>query len=358
MLAKCAPALPVEQVMRIHRAIPFLLTVLPLGAQTLVSPIGYETREGSGENAYPFARTMRFQQFHPDLKGVARTIKALAFRRDGLDSQPAQTSSIVVTVKLGTCDLATVTSAFASNYAAAGTTVATSKTVNLPDWSPDPTTIPAPFTLSVPFDTNYAYAGVKDLLWEMAVTTLDINGRYADTARNNLTTTYGTTAMLGTGCTTASGKFTLLGSVWSDTGEQQAHAEWKFKGGPVLASCALLLGTSDPDLPIPGLCGGGRLRTDAAISIAMGSTNTGTHTPIDLGAPYGGALVGRSLFGQFVAVDATQGSFPIAASNGLRQTIPAYGPNAAFGRLYAVGSTNVTTGTLDKTGQLVTRFSY
>ena len=54
------------------RALATLLTcTLPLASQILVSPPGYDAREGSSRNGYPFARTMRYQQFHPDLKGVA-----------------------------------------------------------------------------------------------------------------------------------------------------------------------------------------------------------------------------------------------------------------------------------------------
>src|SRR5262245_7550690 len=132
-----------------RNATPIVLfaALAALPAQTLVSPSGYGQREGSSANGFPLSQTLRYQQFHPDLKGSARAFKTLAFRRDGLMVAAGQAHSLVLSITMGTCTLANVTTSFAGNYATAGVLVFTPKTVNLPDWSPAPDTVPSAFTV-------------------------------------------------------------------------------------------------------------------------------------------------------------------------------------------------------------------
>src|SRR5262245_7762159 len=107
-----------------------------LSAQTVVSPAFYANAECPGATTSLFYPGYRWQQLHTDLKGAAKGVKSLAFRRDALapDNAGLVARTVECEVKMAHGS-ASLTTTYASNFVGAATTVLAKKLVSSPDWT-------------------------------------------------------------------------------------------------------------------------------------------------------------------------------------------------------------------------------
>jgi hypothetical protein len=328
-----------------------------LGAQGVVSPAGYDVREGDTSNSFPFGSTTHhYMQVHGDLRGTPRTIASLSFRRDGQSETTVGVArTFTLELFLGDANLATVSSTFANNWVGTPTRVIAPRTINAPDWTQRPRVRPAPFDLVLMLDTPFNFTGTNDLGWEALLTNNSSSASYLADAHNDTGTGSqpGNHVMNGNGCTTANGEMLLYSGF--TTSPTTMTLRFELRDAPPSAPSAVLVGGSDPNAAVPGLCGDGRLRTDAAFVVFNGTaTSAGSYSP-SASVPYNAAYVGFTFYAQGAAPDATQQGLAVAASNGLVAPVPDR-PLATNGaRIYLSGSTGPV-GTLNNNYLLATRF--
>ncbi|MCA8954501.1 MAG: hypothetical protein KDC87_00420, partial [Planctomycetes bacterium] len=138
-----------------------------LSAQnTIVSPIGATSTEGSGSNAFPFTSSVirRYQQIHSDLGSGAKLIKQLSFRANGGSTN--YTGTRAMDIELALCDAgdyASISNNFSANYIGSPTTVISRTIVNLGPQGQ--ASIPSPFQgMDLSF-SPYVHSGTNSLLW-------------------------------------------------------------------------------------------------------------------------------------------------------------------------------------------------
>lgn len=326
--------------MQSHR---FLATVAlscaaPLSAQsTFVSPApASATVEGSQSNAFPWNSSIigRYMQIHTDVVGTAMMVNKIAQRRNGASATSAGTRIVDMDLTMGeSVPYNRYSYVFAANYIGTPVVAVPRQIVNI---GPNTTAgSPAPFEMVIPLTTPFLYTGVNSLAWEVmqysntasgAFVTLDTEAGSAGTAATPLLT--------GAGCT-ATGQSTVM-----DLQIQHVERGGTYQFGayvryaPANAPTVLYLGTSNPNLPFPGLCG--NLYTDLAAQIgsAVADANgdireTGSATsssypyalwtfmlPNNLGSP--------TLYAQAHAFDAGRSDpVPICNSNGRSWVVPA-----------------------------------
>src|SRR5687768_8311180 len=137
------------------------LLAASLSAQGVVSPTGYDVREGGTSNNFPWgSTTQHYMQVHGDLRGTPRTIANLSFRRDGTSTSTLGAArSFTLEMFMGDANLATVTNTFANNWVGTPTRVIAPRTVNAPDWTQLPRIVPAPFNFTILLDNPFNYTG-------------------------------------------------------------------------------------------------------------------------------------------------------------------------------------------------------
>ena len=238
------------------------------------------------------------------------------------------------------------------------TTVFTRKLVNLPNLATLPPAAPAPWDVEVPFDlVLFVFFNSMDLLHEVVVWSSTIPNVYPLDAVNAPTTMNGGFSAVDLGCTTANGLMQLRSRHVAGSATNTLTLSWLVTGAPALAPAAVLVGLSDPDVPIPGLCGGGKLHTDVTLLALNGQTDaSGTLLASGLGFGYDPRFPAFTLTAQAVAVDFTQGQLPVAASNGVASPLPPLPSAVQAHRLFASGSPTASAGTLLANSCLVTRF--
>src|SRR5688572_20301176 len=146
-----------------HCLVPLtILTIAALGSLVFaqsytVSPTVCAVHEGGQQHSSPFSSTFRYQQAHGDLKGSARVLTGLAWRREGTELRNTQQVARTFDTEMfmGDCTFASLTATFASNYASAPTNVVVRKSLNLPDHVAQPDFQPAPWTIMVALDTPF-----------------------------------------------------------------------------------------------------------------------------------------------------------------------------------------------------------
>src|SRR5262245_11678149 len=136
-----------------------------------LSPAGYSFVQGNTDafSSVPFyAANARYQYLDATQVGTPRAnINRVEIRRRPSvvpGNFPARTTTL--TVIMAHTSLASVSTSFATNYKNAAATTVYSGPFNLPDLSAGPISAPSPFTIAVPFTTNFSYNGADDLLIE------------------------------------------------------------------------------------------------------------------------------------------------------------------------------------------------
>jgi len=346
-----------------------LLASTAAAQQYFSGPPGYLTTEGNGSTTAftPFYdKSSRAQWLYGGLRNnVYPAINKFEQRRDGVaaaGNYPARTIDLAVV--MADCDLGSVSTTFASNYLNTPTTVYTKKPTSFPDHSSLPPSSPAPWTVAVPFDSNYLYLGLKDLLLEVQVDNLSGNVTYSMDCVNlgsSTTPGQGSYSYLNTAgkCTTPNGAFDIFGRNPQTDASQKCTLSSYAVRGPSNAAGVWALGISDPN--ISGvLCAGLRTSADVTVPIttdAVGGIGSSTAL-ITLTFPIGGAF---SVYTQFAAIDATQAGIPVALSDAVQNNIVQNiggAPTAAFLYAYGTNGSAAVSGTSYPSYIAVTRFTY
>jgi hypothetical protein len=306
--------------------------------------------EGTSSNSFPFtSTTMRhYQQIHADLPAGPLSITRLAFRANTPTSVTTWTGTrtMVVDMSIGTgpADHTLVSRTFAANFATR-TQVLTSQTLN---WGPQGTSVspgPQPFTgvntdIVIP---TYVWPG-GTLTWELVIYSNTGSGAFGTIDADSASVTTATATSTGAGCVcTGRVSASTLSSSMADMGGMLCM-QLGVSNGPSAAPVLLAIGTSNPNLPFPGLCS--NLLTDLAVPpFPIGTTSaTGllsSNEGFTIALPNG--FTGAQLFFQAHSVDPGQAGLPICNSSGQSYIVPASNTTRVPRVSRMFDSTNTTT---------------
>jgi len=293
----------------------------------LVSPSSTSGNEGDANNAFPWNSTTarRYTQIHSDIGGSALSISMLSFRGNA--------GNTTVYNGIRACDMEMnmadsvdwdqATFIFAANYAGPVTSVFARRVINLGPLGPNTTAGPNPFTIFVPLDSPYSYAGTRSLMWEALVYSNTVAGTFNQLDAESGSSATGTSTITGTGCTVV-GRTSAMTHTFSATDRAGTLVMIPtISNGPSNAYSLLALGFSNPNLPIPGLCANSY--TDLAALIEIGSTSAAGALSGDNGVAFvlPNVYAGAVLTSQAISLDLTS-TFPLllAVSNGRSVVLP------------------------------------
>lgn len=314
-----------------------------------VAPSHYANWEGSSLSGLPFSGTafpVRLQQVHVEPSGATRSIQYLAFRSSAIAGDLRyQGRTVDIDIWMGHGRLATFANSFAGNYLTAAQNVFVRRTVNTPDYSPGSTSAPTPFDLQFVLDTPFVHNGVDDFVWEINVFGASGAGTAVplDSVNSGMNLVIPSNYQLnGVGCTYAGPPMTLR-----PTGSLQGFPvngwifDWTTTACPPGSPAVFLLGVTDPNAPLPGLCT--NLRVVPVIELAGVTDATGGFDPFPATSPlpriqYNAASIGARLEAQVAVVD-TAGPPRLFASNGASSILPPWTPTVGIARLYETPTT-------------------
>jgi len=345
-------------------------------AQVYVSPAHFTNAEGSLTTTVPFGSTQapyRYLQIHGDVP--AMTISGLASRWEGAPSglvYPPFSVTVDAWISTAARTAATASPTFDTNHGVDKVHVATQQTIAIP--GSDPSLLPSPFVLDIPFTAPFAFAGSPaSLCWEVQITarTNTIDESF-DGAFNNagiaanppLFSTRAFTGCLATGNTQPMTIATSLAPMnWpagtgttADTASQLVHngaifwalgfdrVSWNGNPLPIVVpgsagapsgACSLLL-----DIAV----------TQFAIASAAGAAQ------LNLAFHMQPGLHGARFYEQVLGLDLPANPFGVTASNlVVHQIVAPYPFPLPVCRVSAAGSL-AATGNVDTSGCLITRF--
>jgi hypothetical protein len=298
------------------------LAASPAAQSYTVTPAANATKVGTASNTYPlYFQAGRYQQLHGDLKGTPRIMTALSLRKGGYTSSSAGAArTLTCTLLVSNTNFGLPSTTFSANYDGTPVTAMPRGTVNLPSWSTSQGT-PEPWTVHFPFATPYPHPGQKDFLWELQIHASTSSVPYfADTVGDS-TLTSG--AALGSGCISGgqTNNHRLTGYLSTATHDNSLRLIPNSSYGPATAAIALLAGTVNPNLTVPGLCETlfvVPLWTFSGVTTATGSWLPGPVAVVTHDASW----VGVPLYAQLAALDASQSGIPLSMSNGRSIPVP------------------------------------
>jgi hypothetical protein len=300
----------------------------------------------------------RYQQVTDDLRGTQRVFTEIAWRRDGLvvDSFRMGPHRVEMEMHCADADKATFNATFDTNYASPRIPVFTRRVVVTPDHTWQPPMLPAPWTFLVPFDVPFPYSGQKDLLYEVTCHSFsDPQDCALDVAIGRVPSSIGASEPVGTGCTTRFGVMTLRSKLTLDAATSRLDFIWNIQRGPGAGIAAILVGTHDPNTPVAGLCGDGRLHTDVLFTVSISNT-LNVEVPGGWVMPYDPRWSTVTFTSQVVTTDWSQPGLPVAVSNGVRSPVPMLPTATPFH--YVVTQVPAPTGRVDTDRGLATRLRY
>jgi len=335
-----------------------LLSVLlstPLLGQTLVVPAHFAATEGSRATANGLGTTASPSTILlvlDELQGTPRTIKSVAFRRDGVTSTVFGGFTVLVNVFASTAATtgATVSATFADNHGANKTQIAAFAPVSFPATSSSH--YGEPFEYRIPFSQPYAYDGNGPLCLEVQVTsrtnassvTLDM----ASSPSNNPTTQVRST---GTGCKATGHSSAALMNGSASTKWTTGTVTLSYNGSRLPPSSVILLGVGANKeslggvplpLELPGTAsapsGACRIYNDFIVTVPALTTATGSTTlnlPIAVIAAYNGLTA----YAQFIAVDAAANNFGVVLTNQVTHHLVAPYTSVPAGWVYSNNTT-------------------
>ncbi|MEZ5966106.1 MAG: hypothetical protein R3F56_19880 [Planctomycetota bacterium] len=354
------------------------LFAAPLFAQTaFVSPVAAAAVDGNASNSFPWNTTIicRYMQVHSDTVGTPMVVTQVAQRRNGTSTPPGGSRTVDLELFMGeSVAWNRISYVFAANYIGGSSQVVTRQVVNI-----GPLTgagNPAPFEMLIPLSTPFAYTGVNSLAWEAVQYSNAASGTFTTVDTHQGTATNGSSSLTGAGCVATGQTSTMDLQVQHVDRGGAYQVGFYVRYAPAGAPTVLYLGSSNPNLSFPGLCG--NLYTDLAAVLASGvadangdlretaSTATSSYPyapwtfvmPNVLGAP--------TLYVQAHAFDAGRTDpVPICNSNGRSFAVPApnIGTISEVSRLYnfqfqGPSYPNATPLTLDHGYAAVTEFTY
>ena len=334
------------------------LLAAPLVAQQNIgSPIQVTSTEGGSSNGAPLFNnglSPRYMAIHSDVGGVPKVITALSFRRNGGMAASAGTRTIDMELWMGdSVDYDRASYVFASNWIGAPTKVLPRQVVNIGPCTS--TATPQAFELIIPLSAQFLYIGVRSLAYEMLTYVYTNNGLVGQHDSVTPLTTAGITTTTGAGCV-PSGKTQPMSLVVTNrdtagTFEAGGYVDL----GPVNAPTVLALGASNPNLPVPGLCG--NLLTDVLVTINLGATDANgrvcelgpSASPVYPSALFSFVLPnvfpGARIYAQAHAIDSGRpDAIKLCNSNGVSLTVPPPTAGAPFKtwRMYTFTTQSIT----------------
>jgi hypothetical protein len=281
-----------------------------------VSPASATAAEGNANNTIPWwSATHRYQQIHGDVRGNAWLVQGLALRRDGLTGSGGPARTIDAEIFMGNADYATATGSFLGNYTGTRAQVVNRKQINLPDFTAGQGS-PAPFALVIPFDTPWPYTGAQDLAWELLVHSTTSSSTYVCDAHSGLASS--TNTSLGTGCLATGKSVRMTLSATFQTTADIVRFGWTATNCPDNSLSLVVLGHTNPSLPVPGLC---TSLYAMPLLVFPGIASGGTYTIPVTTAPFDPSLGGAVLYSQAFSDDPGQSGLPLAGSQGLQTTL-------------------------------------
>lgn len=341
--------------------LPLTLAASAAAQSSWITLPNYYTLHEAPVATEALAGPARFQQVHSDYKGVPGSLRALLLRRDGLTpgSSDHAARTLTLEVALSHANRATLSTTFASNYKTPATIVFPQANVNTPDYTTIGATVPTqPWPFEIAFQTPFAYNGSDDLLFEVRVAATSAPGKSLPLdAADASGIAYGSSSRIGTGCATPLGTLTLGSRMTYDRTLPTVRLDFAASAAPASGALALLVGATNPNVTIPGLCA--KLYTDAQIVIAGTADAQGTYATPPYTIPVTPFFYNEVVYSQLAAPLASQAGIPIVVSNGLRtrgmSTPPA---TLATTTLQASGSPTAATGTLAVGSALVVTFEF
>lgn len=292
-------------------------------AQTYhISPVQSATTEGSSNNIFPWASgARRYQQIHSDMPTTPMRIVSIGFRHNATTSASTGTRTIDMEMSMGRgVGYDQVRLTFDANYVGASKmTVIARKTINMMGGatvSPGP----CPFdpNLDVKLDAPYLHLPTDSLLWDVTIYSNTVSGTFQAMDADASSVTSATSTTFGTGCT-ATGRTSAmsLALAGADNGGVVGLL-FTVANAPSTAPVIMIIGTTEIDVPIPGLCS--NLYTDLLLLIPFGASSATGALAEALVAPNPGA---GSLSAQALSIDVGQTGLPFVVSNRRTVTIPA-----------------------------------
>jgi hypothetical protein len=354
-------------------ALSVLVACAALGAQgSFTSPINHEQIEGASSSVsthFAYYAASRGQYIDANQKGTPRpNIKGLRLRRNG-NTGPVTTytaRTVEVGVVLAHTNAAAISTTFATNYLNnLSTQVYTVKATNLPSHVNAVPTIPAPWSITIPFDTMFSYNGTDDFLYEITgrnnsapVTAYSLDAITSGVAAGGGNGAFyynGLNACTVTGRTSVFDIYTR-NPVTDSTGRVTID-HWA-DDGPSSSPAALGLGLKDPNL-VGVFCAPLRTSVDIAIP-AMTDANgliASSTAPQRLSFLLPAGL-GLQIYTQYAAVDVPNMRLYLsdAAALGCVPYLASFTPTVT--RMMNTTSDTALTGTSSTSLILVTRFDY
>lgn len=355
-----------------------LAGLLPAQQLPYVSPAHFTGAEGGSNNVYPFGATQtpfRYQQIHDDVPTMV--ISGIQFRNN-VTPAGTQFAAFDVTIdawiSTATVPSASAGATFDLNHGVDKIQCVTNRTITIP--ANDPSAIPHPWTLDIPFDPSvvFAFAGAPaSLCWEVQLT-----------ARTNTVNTP-LDAVSGAGTTNVNP--TLQSSRWGTgcraTGQTQpmlatqtnTSMNWPASTGAFSVSASQLQSngffvwvngldtTVWSGIPLPAVIptstgapsGTCTLYTDLFFLTVAQASGSGAAT-LSLQYAATPVLHGFRVYTQVLGLDAAANPFGLTTSNAaVQQIIAPYTVPFPVARIFLLGSLGAT-GTVGTDYGLVTRF--
>lgn len=315
-----------------------LLAVLPIAAQVQTSPAGFLTTEGNESSGIFAAKSASsgeytfLRQLDATLVGTgARSISSLRLRRDGTGATntTATARTLPISVRFAHGDYTKLLNDTLQPdtdwLTSAWSTLATDKSISLPDLRTKPAASPAPWSITIPLDTPFAFSGTKALAIDLRLggSSLPNDLDYPVDAEFNLNYVDAYSTQLGTGCKPiGSNTATYHSAFGQNYGEGPTNGFLRFSVayGPTNSAAWLLIGANNPSYEL-GLCA--KLMSSGEISLPMTATSAVGSTSMSFDFALQPQMVGGSLYSQIVIANAGQPGLPYALSNGAQTKLPA-----------------------------------
>lgn len=312
---------------------PLLLVSLlvPSLASQVISPIQATTVEGSASQQVPFnsGTARRHMQLHGDLPAQSAMITRLSFRQNGgntVNFDGVRTIDLELFVANSSVPFDLPSTTFAANYTLVPTNAIARRQVTFGPQGVNSSPGPAPFNgMDLVFDAPFLYTAGSTFVWEAVIYSNTLNSgvfNALDADQGSLTPA--TVSATGAGCF-ATGR-TLRMAQGLACRDMAGTLLFGVTASlvPANAPAVLALGTSNPNLAVPGLCS--NLYTDLALLIPLPNSDANGLITADSGFGLVAAnrFAGATLYSQIHALDVGRSDpIPICNSGGLATTFPA-----------------------------------
>jgi hypothetical protein len=353
-----------------------LLVAAAAPAQVFVSPAHFTNAEGSLTTTVPFGSAQvpyRYLQIHGDVP--AMTISGLAFRWEGAPTgvfYPPFSLTLDAWISTAARTAATASPTFDTNHGGDKVQVAVHQTIAVP--GSDPSQLPSPFVLDIPFTAPFVFAGTPaSLCWEVQITARTnptdewFDGAYNDpsiAANPPLFSTRAFTGCLATGNAQPMTIATSLGPMnWpAGTGTAVDSASQLLHNGAILWAFGfdrVSWGGLPLPITVPGSAGAPSGACNLLIDIAMTQfaiASAAGGAQLSLGFHVQPGLHGARFYEQVFGLDQAANPFGVTASNlVVHQIVAPYPYPLPICRVIGAGSLGAS-GVVDTTGNVITRF--